>query len=704
LKNNQGRIMETVQCPFGFRQVEIKGGQLLVNGKAVLLKGVNRHEHDPVCGRAVPLTRMIGDIKLMKQNNINAVRTSHYPNHPAWLDLCDRLGLYVVDEANIESHGMGYEPSRTLGNNPDWLAAHLDRGRRMVERDKNHPAVIIWSMGNEAGDGVNFHALSKWIKQRDPSRPVHYERALQRPHVDIVSPMYAPIEHLLKYVEKPQERPLILCEYAHAMGNSMGNLKEYWDVIENYPQLQGGFIWDFVDQGLERETSDGKFFWAYGGDFGDVPNDGNFLCNGIVRPDRSPNPSLFEVKKVYQYVKFSAEDVLQGKIRILNGYDFKNLDFLDIHWQLLENGIPIQRGTLKPIDLGPGKSAGLKIPFRQPALKAGAEYHLNINMVLSRDQNWAQQGHLSAREQFRIPFTVPAVAAPDIAALPTLEHLEKGQTLQINGRGFSVQIGKQSGLLEKWRVNDRELLQMPLHPNFWRVPTDNDNGNRMPARQGLWRRAGEQLKVVDVRLKQLQPGVIEVRTSTILAAGNSPLQIIYTIYGNGDIAVACRVDATEGLPNLPRFGMQTRIDGKYGTVHWNGRGPHENYQDRKTAAFVGSYTLPVGEMIHRYVRPQENGNRCDVRSLKLTARDGSGITVTADTQLDFSTLPYSTEALEQSKHLYEPSEENFITLNLDYKQMGVGGDNSWGARPHEPYRLPPKVYEYKFRLGYFQKE
>ncbi len=698
LRDPRNHILEVERCGFGFREVEIANGQLLVNGKPVTIKGVNRHEHDPDFGRAVPFDRMLGDIKLLKQNNMNAVRTSHYPDHPYWLDLCDRFGIYLIDEANIESHGMGYKPERTLGNKPDWKEAHLDRAISMVERDKNHPSVIVWSMGNEAGDGVNFEAVSAWIHKRDPSRPVHYERALERPHVDIVSPMYARIEGIVKYAEKPQKRPLILCEYAHAMGNSMGNLQDYWDSIEKHKHLQGGFIWDFIDQGLRKKTSDGRMFWAYGGDYGDFPNDDNFCCNGIVMPDRTPNPSLYEVKKVYQYVKTTPVDLAKGRVRVLNKYEFIDLGSLDIRWELTENGHSLQKGTLKPLSIAPKQSKEITIPFKTPELKPGAEYFLTVTFSLARRVSWAEKGHVAAWDQFKLPFEAPAAPMVDVKKLPGLRFKETEKKIVVTGEGFSVTIGRESGLIESWETGGRQLLLSPLAPNFWRVPTDNDEGNRMPRRQGIWRNAGKDRVTAKVLVSRVNTGLVRITAMSSLMAGNSPYQVSYSIYGSGDIVVESKVVPNRGLPDLPRFGMQVRLPGDYNIITWFGRGPHENYWDRCTGAAVGYYRFPVGEQVHGYVRPQENGNKTDVRWAALTGKDGGGLLAVGMPLLYVGAWPYGMADLERGKHIHDLDDRGIVTLNLDYRQMGVGGDNSWGARPHSQYTLPPKAYSYRFRL------
>jgi beta-galactosidase len=700
LRDSQNRIMETLQCRTGFRKVEIKEGQLLVNGKSITIKGVNRHEHDPDFGRAVPFDRMLGDIKILKQNNINAVRTSHYPDHPLWLDLCDRFGIYLIDEANIESHGMGYKPEQTLGNNPEWKEAHLARGAAMIERDKNHPSVIIWSMGNEAGDGVNFEALSEWMHKRDPSRPVHYERAMERPHVGIVSPMYAPIERIEAYAQKPQTRPLILCEYAHAMGNSVGNLRDYWEVIEKYKHLQGGFIWDFIDQGLRKKTTNGKTFWAYGGDYGDIPNDGNFCCNGIVQPDRTPNPSLYEVKRVYQYVKTTAVDLLNGRFRVTNTYDFISLDFLDISWKLTENGRPLQHGVLKRLSTKPGQGEEIKIPFKKPSPRPGEEYFLTVTFSLGLQTSWAEKGHVLARDQFQLPFPVPEIPPVDAASLPGVQLKEDEKKIVVNGEGFSVTFDRNSGLMESWECRGKPLLRTPLTPNFWRVPTDNDIGNKMPLRQGIWRNAGNERTPADVSVEQVARGEIRITANFSLLAGNSPYRLIYTIYGNGEIVVESHVQPNALLPDLPRFGMQVELPGDFKTVTWFGRGSQENYWDRCSGADVGLYRADVETFIHRYVWPQENGNRTEVRWVSLVSADGSGIKIEGLPLVDISAWPYRMADLERGGHIHEPESLDIITFNVDYRQMGVGGDNSWGARTHPQYTLPPKPYTYRFRLSF----
>ena len=699
LRDSSGRVLEYTGCRVGFREVEMRGGQLLVNGQPVLFKGVNRHEHDPVTGHYVSRDSMVRDIELMKRFNINAVRPCHYPDDPLWYNLCDEYGIYLVDEANIESHGMGYRPDVTLGNNPDWMEAHIDRIRRMVERDKNHPSVVIWSMGNEAGDGVNFVAGSDWIHQRDPYRPVHYERALLRDHVDIYSPMYMRIEGLKRYVSKTQKRPLILCEYAHAMGNSVGNLQDYWDVIEAEPQLQGGFIWDWVDQAIFAKTSDGRPFFGYGGDFGDVFNDGNFLCNGLIQPDRTPNPHLWEVKKVYQNIKVSVVDAGSGKFLVRNNHYFANLNVINYLWELAADGEIIQTGDPQTLDLPPRQSTELSIPFEMSENTADTEYILTVKFVLPKDEPWAERGHVVAWDQFELPKPKSTLKTIDLAALPGLDLQETPKQFIISGDGFEARIGKESGALEDYRVEGQKLVSSPLVPNFWRAPIDNDNGNRMPARQAIWRMAGPQRVLTAVKVQRKDEKAIEIGASFVLPAGMSTQTITYRIYGNGDIVVENSFEAgMKDLPNLPRFGMQMAVPGSLQNLTWYGRGPHESYWDRKTGAAVGIYSGTVADLLHPYIRPQEVGNKTDVRWLTLTDENGAGWLAVGDSVLSVSAWPFGQDALERAEHTFELVERNSITVNLDLKQMGVGGDNSWGARPHTPYTLPATSYKYSFRL------
>jgi len=698
LRDAQGQLLEVERGNLGFRRVEVRNGNLLVNGARIFIKGVNRHEHDPDTGHYVTEESMVRDIRLMKQSNINTVRTSHYPNAPMWYELCDRYGLYLIDEANIESHGMGYDPAVTLGNNPEWREAHLDRAGRMVERDKNHPSVIIWSMGNEAGDGVNFEAVSDWMHRRDPTRPVMYERAQTRPHVDLYTPMYMRIEGLLRWASEPRTRPLILCEYAHAMGNSVGNLQDYWDVIEREKYLQGGCIWDWADQGLRKLTSDGRSFFAYGGDFGDQPNDGNFLCNGLVQPDRRPNPHLHEVTKVYQHIKVSPEDLSRGMVRVRNKYDFTDLDSFDVAWELSADGEIRQRGSLPKLHLEPGAEQVVRVPFSQPPPGPGTEYHLRIAFALSRPAPWADQGHVVAWDQFPLPIAPLPLPAPDTEAMPTLRVAETAEALTIAGPEWRLSVGRTGGVPVSWEYRGKELLAAPPAPNFWRAPTDNDVGNGMPARQSVWRTAGDDRRLVSFTVEQPRPQFALITSDFELPAGKSALRVTYSVFGNGDIVVQSVFRPGMDLIDLPRFGMQMFVPAGFAHMRWYGRGPHESYMDRKSGAAIGVYSGVVADQVHAYVRPQETGNKTDVRWMTLTNDAGEGFLVVGESELNVSAWPYSIRDLERAQHTYELPSRSTVTVNIDHAQMGVGGDDSWGALPHPEYTLPAKPYSYRFRL------
>jgi len=704
LKDSEDRIIETVGCKIGFRRSEIKNGQLLVNGKAVLLKGVNRHEHDQYEGHVISIESMLEDIRLFKENNINAVRTSHYPNDPKWYELCDRYGIYVIDEANIESHGMGYG-EKSLAKDPAWEAAHVDRIRRMVERDKNHPSVIIWSMGNEAGDGVNFAAGYKWIHERDVSRPVHYERAELGPNTDIYCPMYAGIGHIEEYASEQQERPLILCEYAHAMGNSTGNLQDYWDVIEKYGHLQGGFIWDWVDQGLLKENDEGERFWAFGGDIGpeNVPSDKNFCMNGLVNADRSPHPALSEVKKVYQNIKILPGDLQRGKVIIRNMFDFISTEGLIFNMVVLADDRVVKTETYTDLAIPAGSEKTVSFPLPDEPIEAGAEYFLNISVTTSEKQGLIEKGHEVAREQIRLPFYLKK----DILIseqLPPLSWEEADNHLIISGNDIDVNFDERTGMLTRYVYQGQDLIVSGPEPNFWRAPVDNDFGYKIYEQLGIWEKAGPGRELQDISVEETGGNKLDVIVKYGLPDVNSACEVKYAISGNGDITIDMKFSPSSNeLPDIPRMGMRLQIPESLNRVKWFGRGPQENYWDRKTAAFTGVYEKTVEELYYPYASPQENGNRTDTRWITLTDGKGFGIMVRGLPLVSWSALYYTQEDLSQetrgTKHPYDLQKREFISLNLDYKQMGVGGDNSWGAWPHDKYRLPPKEYKYSFRLS-----
>jgi beta-galactosidase len=704
LKDGTGRALEAVKSRVGFRTSEIKNGQLLLNGVPVLFKGVNRHEHDPLTGHVVSEASMRKDLELMKLFNINAVRTCHYPDDPVWYDLCDEYGIYLVDEANIESHGMGYG-ERSLAKDPVWGPAHLDRIRRMVERDKNHPSVVVWSMGNEAGDGINFEEASKWIKERDPSRPVHYERAGLRPHTDIYCPMYASIERIEKYAAGNPDRPLILCEYAHSMGNSTGNLQDYWDVIEKHPALQGGFIWDWVDQGFAAKTDEGEAYWTFGGDYGppDVPSDQNFCCNGLVAPDRTPHPALWEVKKVYQSVKFAATDPGAGKVEVQNGYDFISLDRFDIRWEISANGEALASGTVAKPSIGPRSSGVVRIPLPKIQPRPGTEYFLNLEAVTREPWGLLPKGHAVAGEQIDLPWDGGA-AAPSETSEDPLEIEETPREIVVRGRDVLLRFDRMDGTLASLRFKDKELLSSGPEPNFWRAPTDNDFGNQMNRRLAVWRRASLVRELRSLSARRESPGKVVVVAEYFLPSVRAAHTVQTEISGDGGLRLTNGLSPQDAskLPEIPRIGVKMAMPREYGRVRWYGRGPWENYGDRKTAAFVGLYSTAVSEEVMPYVSPQEYGNRTDTRWLAVRDGEGYGLLFLGEPDFEFSALPYSAEDLtldrRGAKHPPEIPKREATCLTLDDAQMGVGGDDSWGARVHPQYTIPAKAYRYSLRF------
>ena len=913
LKDDAGKLIESTACRVGFRRVEIVAGELLINGQAVLFKGVNRHEHDPDTGHTISRESMLKDIEMMKRNNVNAVRTCHYPNMPLWYDLCDEYGIYLIDEANIESHGMGYG-ERTLAIRPEWREAHMDRTRRMVERDKNHPAVVIWSLGNEAGFGENFKATSAWIKERDDSRPVHYERAELDPATDIVCPMYPGPNRLVRYASEPQKRPFIMCEYTHAMGNSNGNLWLYWKPIYEMKYLQGGFVWDWVDQSLRKpvpvqkrviqkaapaigpaiaashgklvegaldgdavfqqsdalnltgpfslevvikplhegghcpylckgdmqyalkQTNDrmefhiyshertwvsafanlprdwyghwhrvtgvfdgqtlklyidgreaattdcpvnptpnetlvsigvdrnnpgrksnalikaariynrplnanevsvsepskdglvlnfsadtltqeetawpgptpGKdWFWAYGGDFGPpgTPSDNNFCCNGLVCADRKPHPGLFAIKKVYQYVHAKPMDLRSGKLEIKNWYDFIKLsDQLDATWTITADDKVIQEGKLAGLDLAPRESRVVSVPFESITPEPGVEYFLNLSFKLKHDEWFAPQGYELAWEQFKLPFEAPAEML-SYGDLPSIQMSDDGNLVKFQANKTTWTLNRASGLIVSCEYAGQELLVAPLEPHFWRAPIDNDRGNQMVNRQGVWREAGNHWKPAQVEIDDTQHRRIVVTATGTLPVGNSPYSLVYQFLGSGDVIVKANFTAgRDQIPEMARFGMQMGISGDLDQITWFGRGPEETYCDRSEAP-VGLYSGAVSDQFFiDYVKPGETGNKVDVRWAALHGESGAGLLAVGLPLLSVNALNFMTSDLEGVGHPYEMQPRDFVTLNLDLMQMGVGGDNSWGARPHKEYRLLDKAYQYEYRLRPYDVE
>jgi len=716
LRSADGDVLEVQQCRVGFRTVETRGGEVLVNGRPVTFKGVCRHEHDPDFGRRVPVEMMVKDIVLMKRNNVNTVRTSHYPNDPRWYELCDEYGLYVIDEANVESHGTSYGKEYIPGSDPLWRRSVEDRMERMVERDKNHACIVMWSLGNEAGRGSNFEHMVAAGKKIDTSRLFHYRQMWSA--VDTDSETYWTPARTEQHTKKHPDRPFMLEEYAHAMGNSVGNLQEYWDLIEAYPGLIGALVWDWVDQGLRKPIGESaidigaaregkgkntEWFYAYGGDYGDKPNDGNFCINGLVNPDREPNPHLDEMRKVYQYVKISAEGLPSGKVRIQNGYVFRNLDFLVFSWSISKDGVEKWCGEFAPLSVEPGASK--MATFKMPPIgtKPGREYHVTVTGRLARDETWAPKGHVVCREQFKLPVpSPPPMPTLRLGDMPALSVNETAKSVSMRGADFSLRVGKESGAIESFRVDGVERLASPLVPNLWRVPNDNDEGFKMATKLGVWREASAKRTVEKLVVERLSPKAARVRVDGRLGAGQSTYTVTYTLYGSGDVRVALDVTPRgKKLPVIPRIGMQASLAAGLDRMAWYGRGPGENYWDRKSGCAVGRYEGRVDDLLFPYIRPQEYGNRTDTRWVAWTDGEGRGLMAVGLPLLSVSAWPHTMGDLARAAtgHPHELAKRKTTTINIDYRQMGLGGVNSWGAWPLKKYQLPAnKPYRYKFRL------
>ncbi|MHA7111666.1 glycoside hydrolase family 2 TIM barrel-domain containing protein [Sunxiuqinia elliptica] len=721
ITDNNGEIVEARSCKLGFRDVAVKNGALLVNGKKIKLYGVNRHDHNEREGKTVSREDIRRDLELIKQFNFNAIRTSHYPNDPYFYDLCDEYGVYVMDEANVETHGV----NGLISNIPTWHYAILDRVIRMVERDKNHPSVISWSLGNESGCGPNHAAAAMWVKDFDPTRFLHYEGAQGDPnhpqylpvnsaewhnsnyhdlsnptdpsYVDVISRMYPTLEQLENMANSPYiKRPIMPCEYAHAMGNSLGNMKEYWDLIHQYDNLIGGFIWDWIDQGILQKDDTGKEYYAYGGDFGDTPNDGNFCLNGIVTPDRKPKPALQECKYIYQPVVFEAVDLTQGKVRISNRFHFKHTGEYLFQWELMEDGKLLESGVLDDVIILPQSFGEFQVPLSSFKVRAGCEYWLRLSMHTTLDEVWAEKGFELAKEKFLLPFYIQT--EPEVVK-GSVKLEDQPENIKVLGKKFRVVIDKNSGNIVSYKTNDNEWLQKPIEPNFWRPQTDNDErGWKSHEKSGFWKDAAVKLNVVDIQTSTTESAVKVVVTKEL--EEKVSLVLTYTISADASVKVDYELDANKSLPMLLRVGSRLAVANQYSNLNYYGKGPWENYCDRNQAAEVDVYSGSVEDFLFEYSQPQECSNRTEVRWLELKNKNGKGLRISGDQPLSISVWPWTAEMLETATHTNQLKEEDFFTVNIDLFQSGVGGCNSWSddAIPIEEYRAKSGYYEYQFRL------
>lgn len=709
LRDESGEIVEVIPQKIGFRKVEIRNRQLLVNGQPILIKGVNRHEIDPVTGSYVSKKRMMQDVKIMKQNNINAVRTSHYPFDSYFYDLCDEYGLYVVAEANLESHGMmgpGY--NNPLAKDSTYLQTHLERNQRNVMRNRNHASIIIWSLGNEAGDGENFTQSYNWVKSVDNSRPVQYEGAKKRRNTDIFCPMYYSYADCEKYLKEDASRPLILCEYSHAMGNSVGGIKEYWELVRKYREFQGGFIWDFVDQSVRVKKHGIGEIYAFGGDFNPYDaSDSTFLNNGLISPDRIINPHMTEVKRVYQSVWIDSIDLRKNEMAILNENFFIDLSAYYMDWTIMLNGDIVKSGTLMDVHVVPQSKKIIKLPFQLSKYLSGGELIVNTSFKLKNKVGILSAGHEVARNQVIVNKGNVSInqLIGDLKSCSNNNLIvdeDNANRLIVTADDVHIEFDRNNGYLSRYRVRGNELsiMGVALKPNFWRAATDNDRGAKLTTKFAIWK--NPELKLLE--LTHTDAGdTVQVMAKYDFDGVKAKLNLYYTIYNTGEIKVIQELITRSGvqMPDMFRFGLELKMPVNYNNIFYYGRGPGENYSDRKFGADIGIYKQKVSEQAYPYIRVQETGTKSDVRWWKQYDLNGHGLMFIAQEPFSISALPYSIQSMDGSNfscplHQYQLEKQDYVNICIDLKQMGLGGENSWGRLPYPQYLVPYK--DYKFTL------
>lgn len=703
------KVTEVVPLKVGFRKIELKNSQLLVNGQPVLFKGADRHEMDPDGGYVVSRERMIQDIQIMKKFNLNAVRTCHYPDDSFWYDLCDKYGIYVVAEANLESHGMGYDEA-TLAKVPSFKKTHLERNQRNVQRNYNHPSIIFWSLGNEAGYGPNFDAAYDWVKKEDPSRAVQYERSGYEGKTDIHCPMYLNYKDCIKYCEDDSKtKPLIQCEYAHAMGNSEGGFKEYWDLVRKYPKYQGGFIWDFVDQSCRWTGKNGKMIYAYGGDFNRFDaSDNNFCDNGLISPDRVPNPHMYEVGYFYQNIWTTAADLKAGELNVYNENFFRDLSAYALEWEVMKNGIVVRTGRVDNLNVAPQQTVKIKLDLGKTC--ACAEWLLNVKYVQKQREGLIPAGHIVAKDQLVLnEYKAPAMTLQNVTdmniqtALPRIDDANS-QCVMIEGENFNIQFAKADGFMDKYMVDGLDMIKegAKLTPNFWRAPTDNDFGAGLQQKYAVWK--NPKFKLVSLK-SEMKDGlaVVSAEYEMPSVSAGTKLQLTYEINNRGAVKVNQKLVAEKGakVSNIFRFGMQMVMPKSFENISYYGRGPIENYIDRKWATELGVYNQTVTNQFYAYIRPQENGNKTDIRWWKQLNEAGRGLQFVAEAPFSASALHYTIESLDsgwekKQEHSNEVEPADLTNFLIDKVQMGLGCVDSWGAIPREEYMLPYGDYEFTF--------
>lgn len=707
------KVLEVIPVKVGFRKVELKNAQILVNGQPILIKGANRHEMDPDGGYVVSRERMIQDIQMMKMFNLNAVRTCHYPDNNLWYELCDQYGLYVVAEANIESHGMGYGKN-TLAKREDYKKAHLERNQRNVQRCFNHPSVIIWSLGNEAGYGPNFEAAYDWVKAEDPSRAVQYEQAGTKGKTDIYCPMYAGYQWCENYSkDNKYQKPLIQCEYAHAMGNSQGGFKEYWDLVRKYPKFQGGFIWDFVDQSVRWAGKNGKMIYAYGGDFNRFDaSDINFCNNGLISPDRVPNPHAYEVRHFYQNIWTTPANLKNGEINIFNEYFFRDLSAYYLEWEMLKDGKSVRCGRIDNLNVQPQQTAKVKLNLGETDTEA--EWLLNISYKLKNNEDLLPAGYTVAKEQLTLnPYKAPSMQLGNCelsnteTVAPEVQDNDR-HYLIIGNDAFRIEFSRSNGYLTKYQIKGLDMIKEGaiLKPNFWRAPTDNDFGAHIHRKYVAWKNPEIRLKSLKQRTENKQ---VIVETAYEMPGVSAKLNLTYVINNEGAIKVTQKMatDKKVKVSNMFRFGMQMQMPRSFETIEYYGRGPIENYIDRNHCTDLGIYRQSVTEQFYSYIRPQENGTKTDIRWWRIINKAGNGIEVVAASPFSASALHYTIESLDegwskQQGHSPEVEEADLTNLCIDKIQAGLGCVNSWGSIALPEYQVPYQDYEFTFILSPIQ--
>lgn len=704
LCNRNGDTLEVVPVRVGFRSIEIKDNNFLVNGKRVFIKGVNRHEHDARQGHTLTKEDMLKDMEMMKKLNVNAVRNSHYPPDPYWMELCDEYGLYVVDEANIESHGRGYDLEYTLGNDKKWLVPHMARITRMYERDKNHPSVVTWSLGNEAGNGVNFYSGYDWLKKHDSLRPVQYERAEYDYNTDMIVPQYPDPDWLVKYAESNPSRLMIMSEYAHIMGNSLGNFKEYWDAIEHHPNLQGGFIWEWIDQSIDT-VKNGKRIMAYGGDFplsGPVPenfSDNNFCVKGVVTAYRKMTPMAVEARKVYQNIETKL--ISNNEVEIINKFFFKTLDNIQMNWQLIEDGKVVEGGSVNLLNIPPQQRLSVNVPLKY-SMKKNREYFLNVGYVLKSEEPFLEKGYQIAYDQFRLNIADFPPFIPDHKKYVSVKRTAYGYL--VSGRNFEIQFDSASGVMTSYTLKGKRIILRGPQPFYWRAPTDNDIGAGFNKSLRMWRNAYDQGKLIHANAEQGSEGTVLVTFKKSLVNGDGESEQVFTVYGDGSVYITNKFHAVKGnYPLMMRIGNDLQVSHDLTQIKYYGRGPWENYWDRNSGSLIGIYNQTLDEQYFPYARPQESGNKSEVRWFSITDINGNGLKFlfAGDTFLNCSALPYSLDDLDPApeKHQYHSGElvkRDTVFMHVDLQQLGVQGIDSWGAWPLKQYRIPFADHQYSY--------